>query len=235
MRWIVLIAVMGLAACDLPASTSDVKPNLMPTAVPEKVSVNVAARNFLMVVKAVEPVAERECRKHGSIANCDFKIVVDDRPSQPINAYQTVDKNGQPIIAFTLALISEARNADEIAFVMGHEAAHHIKGHLTRQRENAAAGAVIFAGLAALTGGDVNAVKSAQEFGAAVGARSYSKDYELEADALGTLITMRSGFDAIKGAQFFARIPDPGDKFLGTHPPNSKRAETVRRVALGGT
>jgi predicted Zn-dependent protease len=66
-----------------------------------------------------------------------------------------------------------------------------------------------------------------------VGARTYSKDFELEADALGTVISMRAGFDPIRGAAFFTRIPDPGNRFLGTHPPNAQRIETVRRVAAG--
>ena len=66
-----------------------------------------------------------------------------------------------------------------------------------------------------------------------VGARSYSKNFELEADALGTIITARAGYDPLRGAEFFARIPDPGDKFLGTHPPNASGLDTVRRTAAG--
>jgi predicted Zn-dependent protease len=163
--------------------------------------------------------------------NCDFNIVVDDRPGQPANAYQTVDRNGRPVIAFTLALIADVRNEDELAFVMGHEAAHHIAGHIGRQQQNAVAGAVIFAGLATLSGGNAEAVRNAQELGAQVGARSYSKDFELEADALGTIITARAGYKPVRGAQFFARIPDPGDKFLGTHPPNAARIAIVRKTA----
>ncbi|HAB36898.1 MAG TPA: peptidase M48, partial [Rhodobacteraceae bacterium] len=32
---------------------------------------------------------------------------------------------------------------------------------------------------------------------------------------------------------FFNRIPDPGNRFLGTHPPNSQRIATVERTAAG--
>ena len=84
---------------------------------------------------------------------------------------------------------------------------------------------------AVLTGADPNAVQSAQELGAAVGARSYSKDFELEADALGTVIAHRAGYDPVRGAEFFNRIPDPGDQFLGTHPPNKARMAIVRQTA----
>jgi predicted Zn-dependent protease len=137
-------------------------------------------------------------------------------------------------VVFTLALIASAQNQDELAFVMGHEAAHHIAGHLGRQREAAAAGAQVFGELAARGGRDEAAIRAAQELGAAVAARSYSRDFELEADALGTVITLAAGYDAIRGAQFFTRIPDPGDQFLGTHPPNAQRIATVRRVSQSG-
>lgn len=187
-----------------------------------------AARQFVEVVETVEPVAERECRNRAPRLNCDFRIVIDDRPDQPVNAYQTLDRTGRPIIAFTLAMIADVRNEDELAFVMSHEAAHHVAGHIARQQQNAATGALVFAGLAALTGADAQALESAYEVGAVVGARSYSKDFELEADKLGTIIAARAGYNPMRGAIFFERIPDPGDRFLGTHPPNAKRLEVVR-------
>ena len=192
-----------------------------------------AARNFLRVVQTVEPVAERECRARTSGMNCDFNIVVDDRVGQPANAFQTLDRNGRPIIVFTLGLIAEARNEDELAFVMGHEAAHHIAGHITRQQQNAVDGAVIAAAGAVLLGADEATVQRARQVGAQVGARSYSKEFELEADALGTIITAKANYDPLKGARFFTRIPDPGDKFLGTHPPNAARIEIVRKTVAG--
>lgn len=225
-----LAVLAALAACEVaPVGPSDPTP----TASVANVSARTSARSFVRVVETLEPVAERECRARTQNVNCDFNIVVDDRPGQPANAYQTLDRQGRPIIAFTLALIADARNEDELAFVMGHEAAHHIAGHIGRQQQNAVAGAVIFAGLATLSGGDANAVRSAQELGAQVGARSYSKDFELEADALGTVITKRAGYNPLRGAEFFTRIPDPGDKFLGTHPPNAARIDIVRRTAAG--
>ena len=225
--------VAALAACEVVPTPTNGPPTTIQSQTGAPLPPRTNARNFVRVVETVEPVAERECRARTQGMNCDFNIVVDDRPNQPPNAYQTVDRQGRPIIAFTLALIADARNIDELAFVMGHEAAHHIEGHIERQQQNAVAGAVIFSGLATLSGGDANAVKSAQRLGAQVGARSYSKEFELEADALGTVITKKAGYDPLRGAQFFARIPDPGDKFLGTHPPNAARLETVRRTAAG--
>ena len=230
-----IVAVAFLAACEVTTvgPTGPDTPVAQPVQSGPSLSASQAARSFLRVVQTVEPVAERECRNRTSGVNCDFNIVVDDRPGQPANAFQTLDKQGRPIVAFTLALIADARNEDELAFVLGHETAHHIAGHIGRQQQNAVAGAVVAGGLAVLLGGDSNAVEAAQRTGAQVGARSYSKNFELEADALGTVITLRAGYDPLRGAQFFARIPDPGDKFLGTHPPNASRLDTVRRTAAG--
>jgi predicted Zn-dependent protease len=228
-----LIAALGLAGCGNVVVTSRQPAPMQsaPVAAGPVLSADAAARNFIQVVGAVEPVAERECRARTRDLNCDFRIVVDDRPGQAANAFQSRDKSGRPLIVFTIALIREARNLDELAFVMGHETAHHIARHLDRQQENAIAGAVIFGGLATLTGANPGSIQSAQDLGASVGARSYSKEFELEADALGTVITHRAGFNPVRGAEFFARIPDPGDRFMGTHPPNAARIEVVRQTA----
>ena len=235
MRWIPLVLSIGLAGCvstvepSQPSQPAPTKAAKKAPSVPTKADMN----TFAQVVSRVEPIAERECRNRTKGANCDFRIVVDDRPGQPANAFQTLDKNGRPILAFNLALIADVRNRDELAFVMGHEASHHIAGHIPRQQQNAAAGAIILGGLATLVGAGSSVVDTAVDLGASVGARTYSKDFELEADALGTVITKRAGYNPVKGAEFFTQIADPGDRFLGTHPPNAKRMETVRRVNAG--
>ncbi len=231
MRLFVLLTTLILSACAATVTTPALPVDSRGQAMPEPLlSPEQAARDFVDVVRRVEPVAERQCRRRTVAANCDFQIVVDDRRSEPSNAFQSIDKSGRPIITFTVALIAEARNPDELAFVMGHETAHHILNHLERQRRNAASGAVIFAKLATLNGGSAAEVANAEKLGAAVGARSYSREFELEADELGTLIAYRAGYDPLRGARFFARIPDPGNRFLGTHPPNATRFATVART-----
>lgn len=231
------LAALGLTGCDLPAlappppPVDETLPDSFTEMTPEQ-----AARSFTAVVRAVEPVAERECRRRNPTMNCDFLIAVDPNPRAEPNAFQSVDEQGRPVLTFTASLIGSVRNADEMAFVMGHEAAHHIANHLERQRVNAEAAAEIFGGLATLTGGGADDVAEAQELGAVVGARAYSKEFELEADELGTVITYRAGFDPLVGAEFFTRIPDPGDRFLGSHPPNAARVDIVARTvqSLGG-
>ncbi len=238
MRIAPLLATLGflVAGCEVAGPVSPAAPIPAPTqaaAAPLPAGERSLARTFVQVVNRLEPVAERECRISAPQLNCDFLIVVDDRPNQPPNAFQTVDEQGRPIIAFTLSLIAGAENEDEIAFVMAHEAAHHIENHLAQQQRNATLGAAVFAQLANVSGGGEEAIRTAQELGAAVGARTYSKDFELEADRLGTIIAARAGYNPVRGAEFFFRIPDPGDRFLGTHPANADRVRIVRETAAG--
>ena len=229
-----LIAALVLVGCGvqtgLPGRNMPERAALVATS--DTSDLRTRARSFLAVVADVEPVAEAECRAQNPLRNCDFRIVVDDRPGMPPNAFQTLDAAGRPVIAFTLPLIAQVANADELAFVLAHEAAHHIAGHLERARQSAAAGAAVFGRIAGQMGGaDPASIRTAEQFGAALAARSYSQEFELEADALGTVIAAMAGYDPVRGAAFFARLPDPGNRFLGTHPPNSARLAIVRETA----
>lgn len=232
MRSICLVLCLTLAACAAP-SPQPSSPPVVAAPAPPPISSRAAARNFAAVVARVEPIAESYCRQRSPQLNCDFRIIVDDRPELGSNAYQTQDRSGRPIIAFTPALIADTRNQDELAFVMSHEAAHHIRGHLLRKQRNATVGALVLGQLAGSLINDASAVQTAQQLGANVAARTYSKEFELEADALGTQIAAAAGYDPMRGAQFFFRIPDPGDRFLGSHPANADRLRTVQRVAAG--
>jgi len=197
-----------------------------------------AAMSFAAVIRSMEPAVERECieRRRAPI-NCDFQFVVDDRPGMEPNAFQTLDNTGRPIIGFTLSLIAAAHNTDELAFVVGHEASHHILNHIDQRTGAATAGAVILSGIVAASGADPATIRAAQQMGANVGARYYSRDWELQADYLGAIVALNAGYDPVRGAEFFARIPDPGDKILGTHPSRAQRqarvAQAVADVSSG--
>jgi predicted Zn-dependent protease len=231
----VLVVLATLAGCVQPMPVPQGSSQIPVEGTTPVLPVDQAAENFVAVVARVKPVAESYCRSLRRVANCDFQIVIDDRPGQPANAFQSVDRTGRPILAFTVPLIRDARNRDELAFVLGHEAAHHIAGHLPRQQNTAEAGAILAGVLAQVSGGGEQVIPSAQEFGAFIGARQYSKEFELEADRLGTEIAYMAGFDPRLGAAFFDRIPDPGDQFLGSHPANADRKRVVAdTVALLG-
>ncbi|MEZ5796519.1 MAG: M48 family metallopeptidase [Paracoccaceae bacterium] len=228
-----LLAALALQACVAvaPPPAAPVPPPALVAPDPARA----AAAAFVAVVDRVEPVAESYCRsRRAGPLNCDITIAVDDRIGLAPNAYQTVDGRGRPYVIFTLSLIALARNSDELAFVMGHEAAHHIAGHIPRRQDQAMSGAILAGVLAQTAGLPPDEIRAAQAAGAEAGARSYSREFELEADALGTEIALAAGFDPIRGAAFFDRLPDPGDSFLSTHPRNSARkaliAQTVARL-----
>lgn len=189
-------------------------------------------KKFTVAVRRMRPVIVDTCNKLRIDMNCNFVISVDQDPKSPPNAFQTFDEKGRPLLLFTLTLIDDMKNSDEIAFVIGHEGAHHILGHLEHQKKSAIGGSTLFEVLAATLGGSQKSVGAASNIGAAAGARNYSKIYELEADRLGSQMALSGGFDPVKGAAYFTRIPDPGNKFLGTHPPNRARIAAVR-AAVG--
>ena len=225
--------VLALAGCvEAVGPTTSAAPTQTTASAPVSAAGNQAIQRYNRVLARMESVSERACMTRVRVGvNCDFKVVLDTDPAKPSNAYQSLERDGRPVITFTVALLQEMQNDHEAAFVFGHEAAHHIAGHIPQMQQTATLGAVVGGGLAVLLGGGQAAVDLGTNFGGTVGARAYSKDHELEADALGARITHDAGYDPVLGAAFFERIPDPGNVFLGTHPPNAERIATVRQAA----
>lgn len=220
-----LIAILLAAAACSPVNVDD------DAKIPPQVARHHAMTNFKIAVHSVTPVAEQLCRDSAPRKNCDFNVVVDDRPGLSADARQSLDVDGRPVLTFNAAMIVQARNVDEIAFIVAHEAAHHIADHLARLRQIAIRGAdqsTTALGMAAVGA----PVPEPSDEGIAR-ARARLKDFELEADALGAQIAATAGFDPLNGAQVFLRISDPGDHALGSHPANGERLRTVRRTVRG--
>lgn len=225
-RLAVLAILPMLGACHV---TVDAPPRQEPLPKVTRTGSAQSLADYRAVARRVEPVAERACRQLRPRSNCDFSIIVDDRKELGANAYQTYDKSGRPVIAFTPALLREMKNRDEVAFALAHEAAHHIEGHIGQTQASAQTGAVVGAVLGSIVGLDAGGVDLATNIGGTVGARRFSKGFELEADALGARITQQAGYDALRGVLYFQDAADPGDRFLGTHPPNADRIRVVRQ------
>jgi hypothetical protein len=232
-----LLAALLLAAC-VPVPPPVMPPAQQQQSAGPRTDMRSAAATFAEVLDTMEPLVTAECLARAPGRRCDFLFVVDSRPGLPPNAFQTLDRDGRPVVGFTLSLLADARNADELAFILGHEAGHHIAGHIPRRAEQARSGALIAGALAALTGADDGTVQAIASIGGEVAARRFAPDFELEADRLGTVLAWQAGYDPERGAAFFSRIPDPGNAFLATHPPNAQRVETVRatlaRLRAGG-
>ena len=206
---------------------------------------------FTRVRDRVEPVAERFCAEEtepGTV--CDYDIVVDPARDE-INAYQTY-VDATPTLIFTPAFLSVVANDDELAFVMGHEAGHHIAGHLDKKETQHTAGAIggallgaTILVLAAAAGAqpsqsDIDAmVIGGGALGGAAGGIAYSQTYELEADTIGAYVAEAAGFDPERGAVVFPRLehadhPEPEDghaAFWSTHPSSPERLAAASLVA----
>lgn len=205
------------------------------------VSILQGVDRFERVAKRVEPHAEAMCQQETPDRDCDLTIRVDLDPRSPANAFQTVNSDG-PLIIITAPLLQGTRNDDEVAFVMGHEAGHHIASHLDKRQSQQIAGALILGIAAAYAGaGDPNQYRASQNVelamnaGAGLGGVAYSQTYELEADMLGAYIAESAGYDAEKGSLLFARRE--GGNVAGaasamslwsTHPRSPERIATVR-------
>ena len=122
MRWAIIMVILALAACE--AGELDT--------VSLPVSQHRAAENFDIAVSRVLPVAAARCSAIDPARSCDFQVIVDDRPGRAPNAFQSLGVDGDPVLTFTTALIAGARNPDEIALIVAHEAAHHIDRHLAQ-------------------------------------------------------------------------------------------------------
>jgi predicted Zn-dependent protease len=157
---------------------------------------------------------------------CDFQIVLDERPNLAAAAQQSVGPDGRPVLTVTAAMVAQAQHVDELAFVLAHEAAHHIQDHLPRLRQIASEGD------AAAPAGALGIAAAPTEAGIAR-ARAHLKGFELEADTLGTQIALSAGFDPLNGADILQRLDRPGSDATVSHPALADRLRAVRRASNG--
>lgn len=251
-RYLSLVLLLAVAACGTTYAVPDPgQGDALPSSAASAPVGPVRDRaDFSRVVSRVEPAAEAICREEAPNASsgyCDLRIVLDTNPDSPANAYQTRGKDGRPVIVVTSTLLRQMQSDDEIAFVVSHEAAHHIARHLEFQARNQMVTAAAVGGLVAVLGGpDISqdVVDNAMQAGAYVGGRAYSQKYELEADWLGAFITARAGYDPERGAQIFSRpalSSSGGPVLLATHPASPQRqglistaAQEIRRQQAAG-
>ncbi len=136
--------------------------------------------------------------------------------SADANAYADGDN-----IFIQAGIIRLARDDNDLATVIGHEIAHNLMDHLTKQRGNAALGTVVdilFAGFGVNTQG---------AFGN-LGGRVFSQEFEAEADYVGLYLMARAGFRIDDVALFWRRmaVEHPGsirNSLAGTHPATPER------------
>ncbi len=131
------------------------------------------------------------------------------------------------------------RDRDELGFVVAHEMAHVIRRHAVNRvlRQTAYSAASV------LTPGRGVIAPWLQRIGIEWLERAYSREQELEADALAVLLTRAGGFDPYGALRLFERLRalEPADAaglgaYLSTHPPvDDRMAELRPRLASDRT
>jgi beta-barrel assembly-enhancing protease len=137
-------------------------------------------------------------------------------------------------IFVSLALIELCdRQPDELAFVIGHEIAHVVRGHARERIRNETA----LRAASAVTARAAPMLGWVQHKGLALLRSAYSRDREFEADELGYRLALAAGFQADGAIQLLERIDrlapplDPPGEYFSSHPPASDRIAALRALS----
>lgn len=185
-------------------------------------------------------VAPELCR-HAEVESCFFDVVYVDEDL--VNA---LAKDGRRIEIYR-GFLQYLETEDEVAAVIGHEMGHHIAEHLEEKRQNAAIGAVIAgiltAGTMAVTGYQSpdpyqtqRTINQSMQLGASIGAISFSKEQEREADLLAAYLLERAGYDLDKAGRTYEVLASMSDKtrssWLDTHPAGPERIAAWQKATV---
>lgn len=134
----------------------------------------------------------------------------------------------------------QAGSEAEVAGVLGHEIAHVVMRHSTRQASRQAKAAVPLAVLSGVLGVGVGGwAGSLAQMGISIGAggvfTKYSRDAETEADMVGAQIIYDAGYDPYAMVTFFNMMKQQqgggsGPSFLASHPDPGNRAKNVQSI-----
>ncbi|HEV3217644.1 MAG TPA: M48 family metallopeptidase [Vicinamibacterales bacterium] len=136
-------------------------------------------------------------------------------------------------------MIESARTEGEVAGVMAHELSHVALRHGTAQQTKATpyeVGSIAGQILGAVIGGAAGAVVSqGAQFGFSTAFLRYSREYEKQADLLGSHIMARAGYDPHEMANMFQTIERTAGngppQFLSDHPNPSNRIQYINDEA----
>jgi predicted Zn-dependent protease len=136
--------------------------------------------------------------------------------------------------AVNTGLLTVATSDDELAVVMGHEAAHAIARH-GGERVSRAMAVEIAAGIVSEAGQlSPELIDGVLAGYGAVGETAFSRSEETEADEIGLLIAADAGYDPRAAAGFWRKMSSQGGEkppeFLSTHPNDDKRAARLEAL-----
>lgn len=136
-------------------------------------------------------------------------------------------------------MLEKAHSEGEIAGVMAHELSHVALRHGTAQATKATpyeVGTIVGAIAGAIIGGTAGSVISqGTQFGLGTAFLRFSREYEKQADLLGTHIMARAGYDPREMANVFKTIEQEGGaggpQWLSDHPNPGNRYQYINQEA----
>ena len=136
-------------------------------------------------------------------------------------------------------MIAAANSQGEVASVMAHELSHVALRHGTAQATKATKyeiGTLLGAIVGSIIGGNVgSAVAQGTQFGLGTAFLRFSREFEREADLLGSQIMAEAGYDPREMASMFQTIQaqggSGGPQWLSDHPDPGNRYEAITREA----
>ncbi len=166
---------------------------------------------------------------------------------QPAFNYRFQWVNASDINAFALpggpmyinrGMIEAAHNEGELAGVMAHELSHVALRHATAQATKQSSFGSQARSIALILGGAVVGGQTGAQLGQVFAAGfflKYSREYETQADTLGSQIMAKAGYDPRDLANVFRTIEEQskgrGPEWLSDHPNPGNRYENINREA----
>lgn len=152
---------------------------------------------------------------------CHYIAYYDDVNNE-INASATGNK-----LYITHGIINFFAQDNELAFIMAHELAHNLMGHIQKKQQNIILGVLIDLGVAVAGGQSPNA--------ADIAAQAYSQEFEAEADYVGVYILARAGYDINNIPNIWRKMSaqDPrgiNNTYFATHPSNPERTVRLQKA-----
>ena len=135
-------------------------------------------------------------------------------------------------IAFFWGILQKLQlNDDEVATIMGHEAAHALREH-ARERMGKTAATRIGAGLVSSLLGLGGLGDAALGMGAQLLTLQFSRSDETEADLVGMELAARAGYDPAAGVTLWQKMmaasKSSPPQFLSTHPAGDTRIKDIQ-------
>ena len=185
--------------------------------------------DFARVQRVGQRIADASVRRYPqAVEDFQWQFALIDTPE--VNAWMLPGGKS----AVNTGLLTVATSDDELAVVMGHEAAHAIARH-GGERVSRAMAVEIAAGIVSETGQlSPELIDGVLAGYGAVGETAFSRSEETEADEIGLLIAADAGYDPRSAVGFWRKMSSQGGEkppeFLSTHPSDDKRAARLEAL-----